>query len=134
MRAPRRPSPARPQRGAGTLLVSLVLLLLLGLSVAVAAFGALRAGVVRLQGAADLAALAGADARVHNRDACDAARQLAGAGGARVVRCEVVGDEVEFVVTVTLEAPASVWPVGALGAVRAHANAGVVISGAEAEG
>lgn len=113
------------ERGAGTLLASLVVLLLVGLATAVAQYGAVRAAGVRLQGSADLAALAGAEALRANADACAAARSAAAANVGSVTRCEVVGDEVEFVVTVGLEAPASLWLVAPAGTLRAHANAGI---------
>lgn len=117
---------SRGERGSGTLLASLVVVLVVGLAVAVASFGVVRAVGVRLQGAADLAAIAGAEAQRANHEACAAARASAAANVGSVVRCDVVGDEVEFVVTVALEAPAALWPVGAVGTLRAHANAGVV--------
>lgn len=50
--------------------------------------------------AADLAALSGAAAYAGGADACDQARRTARQNGARVIRCERVGDEVDFVVTV----------------------------------
>lgn len=116
----------RGERGAGTLLTALVGVLGVCLAVAVASFGALRAAVDRLEGAADLAALAGAQAQAGNREACAAARASAAANVGTVTRCEVVGDEVEFVVRVWLEAPAALWPVGVGGTLTSHANAGVV--------
>lgn len=122
----------RTEQGAGTLLVSLVVALVVGLAVAVAQYAGLRAEGVRLQGAADLAAIAGAQARQADQDACAAASRSAAANVGRVVRCQVAGDEVEYVVSIALEAPASAWPVGAVGTLRAHANAGLV-TGAPAE-
>lgn len=120
----------RGERGAGTLLASLVLVLLVGLTIAVASWASLRAQGVRLQGAADLAAIAGAEAlRGDREDACVAARASVAANVGAVVRCDVVGDEVEFVVTVGLEAAARLWPVGQVGVLKAHANAGVVADG-----
>lgn len=114
------------ERGAGTLLVAVLAVFVLGLAVAFAQFAAVRHAGVRLQGSADLAAVAGAQAQRSNGDACQAARDSAEANSGRVTRCELVGDEVEYVVTVALEAPMSLWPVGNVGTLRAHANAGVV--------
>lgn len=119
----------RGDRGAGTLLVAMLLALLVGLAVVVAGAAQVRATVVRLQGAADLASLAGAEAQRTRRVACPAARASATANGVEVVECLVEGDEVEFVVRVSVVAPVGVWPVGQIGQVRAHANAGVVVAG-----
>lgn len=123
----------RGERGSGTLVVGLVIALAVGLAAAVAGYGAMRAGGVRLQGAADLAAVAAAEAQRANRDACGAARASAAANVGLVVRCEVAGDEVEFVVSVALEAPAELWPVGRVGTLAARAHAGVVTGVPEEE-
>lgn len=112
-------------------MVSVVMVVVLGLAVAVAEFAAVRAAGVRLEGAADLAALAGAAAQRDNADACAAARASAAANVGRVTSCTVTGDEVEFVVSVSLEAPASLWPIGSVGTLRAHAHAGLVTGAPE---
>jgi secretion/DNA translocation related TadE-like protein len=53
------------------------------------------------QSAADLAALAGAEAAARGRDPCTAAAALAGANDARLDSCVVDGLEVRLQVTVT---------------------------------
>ena len=68
---------------------------------------AVSAGVVALigarhqaEGAADLSALAGAQAVVEGKDACDAAQRIAAANGGSLVRCHVRGEIVEVRVEV----------------------------------
>ena len=54
----------------------------------------------RARGAADLAAASGAVAFGRGEDACRQARRTAAGNGARLVRCDQVGDQVDYVVTV----------------------------------
>ncbi len=53
------------------------------------------------QGAADLAALAGAGALAHGGDACSAGRRVADTNGGRLDSCTIVGREVTVIVTVS---------------------------------
>jgi len=123
-----RPRSARARRGlrrdlgAGTVL--LVAVVAVVLSAATVALGLAAALVTRqrAEAAADLAALAGAQALVRGGDACGTARRVAAAGRARVVVCEPVGTTVHLVVEVRLP--------GVLGRLdmppaRARARAGV---------
>ena len=76
----------------------------------------------RAEAAADLAALAGAQALLRGGDACGTARRVAAAGRASVVACQPVGTAVHLVVEVPLP--------GVLGRLdvppaRARARAGV---------
>jgi secretion/DNA translocation related TadE-like protein len=57
-------------------------------------------GYHRARAAADLSALSAAAAYEQGRDACAEARQTARRNDARVDRCELVGDAIDFVVTV----------------------------------
>jgi secretion/DNA translocation related TadE-like protein len=57
-------------------------------------------GYHRARAAADLSALSGAAAYQQGRDACALARQTARRNDARVDRCELVGDAIDFVVSV----------------------------------
>lgn len=82
----------------------------------------------RVRGAADLAALAGAQAQGSNADACSAARASAGANGAELTACALAGDEVEFVVSVAVRRRVG-W--GADHWLSARANAGVVTGAPE---
>ncbi|TDD72833.1 hypothetical protein E1293_32365 [Actinomadura darangshiensis] len=56
--------------------------------------------------AADMAALAGAARIADGRaDACESAKEIAGASGAEMSRCRVQGDVVDVWVTVELKVP-----------------------------
>lgn len=115
---------SRNERGAATLLVA-VALLVLGLVTALLVLaGVARATGERARGAADLAALAGAEALALNRDACAAARASAAANGSELTDCAVVGDEVEYAVSVSVRARLAVADLEH--GFAAHANAGVV--------
>jgi len=57
----------------------------------------------RARAAADLSALSAAAAFQQGADGCGQARRTARGNGARVTRCDRVGDEVDFVVTVRVE-------------------------------
>lgn len=94
----------RDERGAGAVsaLLWVGVLLVLGVTCVLAV------GVItthrRSQGAADLAALAGAQAHQRGDDGCAAAARVAGANGARLGACRVAGRDV--LVTVSVAAPA----------------------------
>jgi len=96
-----RPSRARHELGAATLLVVAMagVLLLLG-----AALGVVQAMVVahrQAQSAADLAALAGAAAIARGEDGCLRAAAVAAANDASVTSCAPSGAEVRVTVTVS---------------------------------
>lgn len=114
------------QRGSATILVAvgmLVVVLLTGLGLLL---GALTLGRSRIQGAADLAALAGAEVQRAGGEGCGAARAAAERNRVRLVRCGVAGDEVEFVVSVRVAAPLPVRVPGLRPDAEAVAYAGVV--------
>lgn len=118
----------RGQRGAGTVLVAMSMLVVL--VVATVAFLVLTyAGAQRsCNGAADLAALAGASALVGGQDACATSAKIAAENDARVVRCEVSGDSIDFVVSVTVERPLGRW-LGLPAVVGATSHAGRLAPG-----
>ncbi len=125
-RVPRRPARGRlrDERGSALLWSSVVVALgaaLVGLLLAVGALTARGHGV---QGAADLAAIAGAQAQLAGQDACGAARRSAQLNRAEVTGCAVAGDEVEIVVTVDAAVTTGVGPWRAT--LAGHANAGVL--------
>ena len=97
------PAGSRPgDRGAGSVLLTAVVALVLSAgSAALGLAGALVARQ-RAEAAADLAALAGAQALLRGGDPCTTARRVAAAGRARVVVCEPAGTTVHLVVEVTL--------------------------------
>ncbi|QYJ03126.1 flp pilus-assembly TadE/G-like family protein [Nocardioides panacisoli] len=91
----------RTERGAATVLVAAVIgvLLLLG-----AALGFVVGIVVtqrHAQSAADLAALAAAEAVADGRDGCAAGATIARSNGGRLTSCEVAGTTVTVSVAVT---------------------------------
>lgn len=91
----------RDERGSGSMLMMgvCVVVMMLG-AVAMIICGYLIAGH-RARAAADLAALSGATAASQGTDPCAAARRNAEAHRARITGCERVGDQIDFVVTVT---------------------------------
>lgn len=116
----------RDQRGSASVLMMAVM----GVVVTLAAAAILIAGYLvahhRARSAADLAALSGAAAYARGAEACDQAKATARQNGARVTRCDRVGDEVDHVVTVRVVVEvATRWP-GLPRRVEAEAHAGRV--------
>lgn len=98
---PARPAPAArvTDLGAGVVLM----LALIAVAVLLAAAGAVVAAIALSQSqtsqAADLSALAGAEAAVDGQDgACSAAAAVAGRSGVTLLSCEVAGLDVQVVV------------------------------------
>ncbi|WP_300079188.1 Rv3654c family TadE-like protein [Propioniciclava sp.] len=114
----------RGERGSGSLLAGIGLWALALLVLVLLGAASFALGGHKVAGAADLAAVAGAQAQVGGADACGAARSSAAANDVEVVSCGVTGDEVEFVVTVSVRLPVGFGPVRE--ALTARANAGVV--------
>jgi secretion/DNA translocation related TadE-like protein len=83
-------------------------------------------GYHRARAAADLSALSGAAALQQGRDPCTQAARSARGNGAQVVRCNQVGDAVDFVVTVRVSIPAGTRIPHMPRAVIAEAHAGPV--------
>lgn len=90
------------ERGSALVWSSLLVLVLGALAVLLVWAGAFRAEGERVRGSADLVALAGAGALAQAQDACLAAKASATANEVELAECQVVGDEVEFVVTVVV--------------------------------
>lgn len=84
----------RPERGAATLLVVAVAGMLLMIGLAVVGVTSVVVAHRRAQSAADLAALAGAQAVVGGHDGCAAADSIAQANGVRLTGCAVQGSDV----------------------------------------
>lgn len=93
------------ERGAGTLMVAGVLVVLV--SVTLMSFWAIGwlASAQSARSVADLAAVAGAQELVSGGDACASARRVADANGGQVVRCEVRTAGVDFRVIVKVQVP-----------------------------
>lgn len=109
-------------RGAGSVLLTAVVAVVLSAATAALALSGALVTRQRADAAADLAALAGAQALLRGGDACVTAGRVAAVGRARVVACEPMGTSVYVVVEAALP--------GVLGRLdmppaRARARAGV---------
>ncbi len=92
------------QRGSGTLLLLLVVVIMLSLVSSMAPIGRYLVVRDRARAAADLAALAGAQAYGSGTDGCAAARRYATRNGERLQRCDIAGNPTDFVLTVRIVA------------------------------
>ena len=116
----------RDERGSGTLLMVGVLAVVGVVSMAVVVAAVYLVVGHRASGAADLAALSGAAAYAEGRPPCAAAARIARANDAGLVRCDQVGDEVDYVVSVTVEVPVGLRVPGLPRALSGRAHAGPV--------
>lgn len=112
----------RDERGAGTVFA----LMWVGVLVTLGMASVLAVGVVtthrRSQAAADLSALAGAQAHQRGADGCAAAGSVAARNGARLASCRLVGRD--LLVTVSMPAPGVLGEGSAGLSLRARARAG----------
>ncbi|MFL6003545.1 MAG: Rv3654c family TadE-like protein [Nocardioides sp.] len=92
---------SRDQRGAASLLAVAMLSVLLLVGAALGVVAAMVWAHRTAQAAADLSVLAGADELQEGKDACAAARRIAGANHASLTSCRVQGQEVMVQVMVT---------------------------------
>jgi secretion/DNA translocation related TadE-like protein len=99
-------SPPAADRGSGTLLTLAVVIFLLSLIAAVGVFGRYIVVRHRAAAAADLAALAGAQAYGTGKDGCAMAKAVAARNGQQLAECSVAGDRTDFVVSVRVTAAA----------------------------
>lgn len=114
----------RDERGGGSVLM-------LGVCVVVIMFGYVAMIICgyaiaahRARAAADLAALSGATIASEGGDPCDSARRNARAHLARITSCERVGDQIDFVVSVTASVATLMQVPGLPERVSAVAHAG----------
>lgn len=91
----------RNERGGGTMLMVGVCAVVMMLAYAAMLISGYLIAAHRARAAADLAALSGATAASQGGDPCVTARDNAAAHHAQVTACERVGDQIDFVVTVT---------------------------------
>lgn len=91
---------AGADRGAASLLVATCVALLLVIGAALGVVAALVRSHRAAQAAADLAALAGAEARQRGEDGCRVAAALARSNAAELVACRLIGDDVAVAVEV----------------------------------
>lgn len=98
-----------------------VLVLLAGAAVVVAAYAV---AYHRVRAAADLAAVSGAAAFVQGHDACAQARRSAADNQARLLDCDQVGDQIDYVVSVRVGLDVATRIRGLPRRVEARASAG----------
>ena len=91
---------ARSELGSATVLMVGIMGIVVALSSAALVIAGYAVGYHRARAAADLSALSGAAAFQQGREPCAQAALTARQNGARVTRCNQVGDAVDFVVTV----------------------------------
>ena len=91
---------ARSELGSATVLMVGIMGIVVALSSAALVIAGYAVGYHRARAAADLSALSGAAAFQQGREPCAQAALTARQNGARVARCNQVGDAVDFVVTV----------------------------------
>ncbi|MCA0296732.1 MAG: flp pilus-assembly TadE/G-like family protein [Actinobacteria bacterium] len=124
LRPPRSRHPRPCQRGSGTALAAAAILVMAMVAAVVLVLAGYVAASHHVRAAADLVALSGAGQRTRGGDACRSAAGVAAANRVRIVSCRVQGDELDFVVTVTVAAQVSAPSVLLPGEVTATAHAG----------
>ena len=90
----------RCERGSASVLMTGIVGVVVALSGAALIIAGYAVGYHGARAAADLSALSGAAVFQRGRDPCAQAAQTARRNGARVDHCDLVGDAVDFVVTV----------------------------------
>jgi secretion/DNA translocation related TadE-like protein len=116
----------RCERGSASVLMAGIVGVVVALSGAALIIAGYAVGYHRVRAAADLSALSGAAAFQLGRDPCAQAGQTARRNGARVDHCDLVGDAVDFVVTVRVSVPPRTRIPQLPKAVTAEAHAGRV--------
>jgi secretion/DNA translocation related TadE-like protein len=116
----------RTEQGSASVLMIGLMGIIVALSSAALMIAGYATGYHRARAAADLSALSGAAAFQHGDDACAQARQTARQNGAQVDRCDVVGDAIDFVVTVRVSVAARTRVPQLPRTVAAEAHAGPV--------
>ena len=92
--------PARGESGGASVLMVGIVGVVIALSGAALVIAAYAVGYHQARAAADLSALSAAVAFEQGRDACAQATQTARQNGAHLEGCNMVGDAIDFVVTV----------------------------------
>jgi secretion/DNA translocation related TadE-like protein len=114
----------RDERGGGSVLMMgiCVVVIMLGYTAMIICGYAIAAH--RARAAADLAALSGATSASQGGDPCAAARRNAQAHLARITSCERVGDQIDFVISVTASVATTMRVPGLPRRIGAVAHAG----------
>jgi secretion/DNA translocation related TadE-like protein len=89
------------ERGSGSVLMVAVMVVVLALSGAAILIAGYLVAAHRAKSVADLAALSGATAVLEGGDGCATAGSVATRSGVSVSSCQQIGDQIDFVVTVT---------------------------------
>lgn len=116
----------RSELGSASVLMAGIIGVVVALSSAALIIAGYAVGYHRARAAADLSALSGAAAYQEGRDACAQATQTSRQNGARVEHCDVVGDVIDFVVTVRVSVIARTQIPQLPRTVKAEAHAGPV--------
>ncbi len=112
------------QRGSGTMIAAAGVLVAAVVAAAVILGGAATLAVHRVRSAADLVAVSAAAEKSRGGDACQSARQLASSNGVSVRECRISGDDLDFVVSVTVTLPFTHPLPGVPRVIEATAHAG----------
>lgn len=116
--------PTSAECGSGTLMIAVLAVVILALAGVLVTAGVMARHRAQVEGAADLSALSGGHARLAGLSACDAADRTAQQNGVDLESCKESGDEIKFVVTVTVRSHV-VWGPWQQD-LTARANAGVL--------
>ncbi|MFC7623248.1 Rv3654c family TadE-like protein [Microlunatus sp. GCM10028923] len=120
--------PPRDERGSGTMLMVGVMIVITVLAFVGTCVAGYAVAVHQARAAADLAALSGAVARTDGGDGCATATSIARANRTTMTTCDVVGDQLDFVITIQVRRDVPpLWP-GLPESVSAKAHAGPVSS------
>jgi secretion/DNA translocation related TadE-like protein len=120
------PKLAHSEIGSASVLMIGIVGVIVVLSSATLVIGAYAVGYHRARAAADLSALSGAAAYQQGREPCAEAAKTARQNGARMDRCDLVGDSIDFVVTVRVAVEARTRTPQLPRTVAAEAHAGPV--------
>jgi secretion/DNA translocation related TadE-like protein len=99
----------RSQRGAGTLVVIGVVVVLALVALVGVGMGGFSTAQRATSGAADLVALSAASAYRDGADACAAAKSVASANEVDLTACTVAGDSIDYAVQVVVRRQGSVF-------------------------
>jgi secretion/DNA translocation related TadE-like protein len=116
--------PRRDQRGGGSVLMMAVCAVVIMFGYLAMIICGYAIAEHRARAAADLAALSGATTASQGGDPCASAQRNARAHLARITSCQRVGDQIDFVVSVTASVATTVTVPGLPRRVSAVAHAG----------
>jgi secretion/DNA translocation related TadE-like protein len=120
------PKTVRSEIGSASVLMIGVIGVVVVFSSGALVIGGYAVGYHRARAAADLSALSGAAAYQQGREPCAQAAKTARQNGARVDRCDLVGDVIDFVVSVRVSVIARTRIPQLPSTVAAEAHAGPV--------